>query len=68
MSDRKYQKFEKTGQIISRIPDNEIPGEIYDIMEHQGKPFLTRNSRCPCGSGLRYKKCHGKSLGSVSSS
>lgn len=23
---------------------------------------IGRNDPCPCGSGLKYKKCHGKSL------
>ena len=23
-------------------------------------PSASRNSPCPCGSGLRYKHCHGK--------
>lgn len=61
MSDRKYVKLDN-GQIISPIPEAEIPGEIYDIMEHTGKKFLTRNSRCLCGSGERFKNCHGKGV------
>ena len=31
-------------------------------VDHEGKPRRTtpsRNSPCPCGSGLRYKRCHG---------
>jgi uncharacterized protein YecA (UPF0149 family) len=62
MSDRRYAKVEKTGQIISPVPATEILGEIYDILEERGKKFLTRNSKCPCGSGVRFKRCHGKSV------
>ena len=23
-------------------------------------PKVGRNEKCPCGSGIKYKKCHGK--------
>ena len=26
------------------------------------KPIIGRNESCPCGSGKKYKKCHGKEL------
>jgi len=26
----------------------------------QGKKEVGRNDPCPCGSGKKYKKCHGK--------
>ena len=26
---------------------------------------IGRNKPCPCGSGLKYKKCHGKNRGMV---
>ncbi len=28
------------------------------LQNHPGK--IGRNERCPCGSGLKYKKCHGQ--------
>jgi len=28
------------------------------IQSHPGK--IGRNEKCPCGSGAKYKKCHGK--------
>lgn len=34
-------------------------------VDHTGKPrrtMLSRNSPCPCGSGKRFKRCHGKGL------
>lgn len=30
-------------------------GLVSDVI--QGRGFITRNSRCPCGSGKRFKKC-----------
>lgn len=26
---------------------------------HNASPKVGRNERCPCGSGLKYKHCHG---------
>ena len=28
------------------------------VQHHAGK--IGRNEKCPCGSGLKYKKCHGQ--------
>ena len=36
-------------------PRNEPP---IPIVEHSPKP--ARNAPCPCGSGKKYKKCHGR--------
>lgn len=32
------------------------------IISHDKIPKVGRNEKCPCGSGLKYKKCHGKQL------
>ena len=32
---------------------------INDSSHYQGKK-VGRNDLCPCGSGLKFKKCHGK--------
>ena len=26
----------------------------------RGKPKISRNEPCPCGSGKKYKQCHGR--------
>ena len=26
----------------------------------RGKPKIRRNEPCPCGSGKKYKQCHGR--------
>jgi uncharacterized protein YecA (UPF0149 family) len=31
----------------------------------QVAPKIGRNDRCPCGSGLKYKQCHGLAGGPV---
>lgn len=32
----------------------------YSAAEQTVIPPASRNSPCPCGSGLKYKQCHGK--------
>ncbi|MCA0136611.1 SEC-C metal-binding domain-containing protein [Pseudosulfitobacter pseudonitzschiae] len=27
---------------------------------HRGQGKIGRNERCPCGSGKKFKKCHGR--------
>ncbi|MEO8209662.1 MAG: DUF1186 domain-containing protein [bacterium] len=39
--------------------DNEVPQEKYTPLPEQYKG-TGRNEKCPCGSGLKFKKCHGK--------
>ena len=44
----------------------EVDAQSEDLAEDQDKPFVRpeekvgRNSPCPCGSGKKYKQCHGK--------
>ncbi len=37
----------------------ELPGENKTEQQAQG-PKVGRNDDCPCGSGKKFKKCHGK--------
>jgi predicted aspartyl protease len=41
------QRIDFTG----RAPKSPLPSDI---------PKVGRNDKCPCGSGLKYKRCHGK--------
>jgi preprotein translocase subunit SecA len=38
-----------------------VPGKTATIVKDKGDPFANvgRNDPCPCGSGKKYKKCHG---------
>jgi hypothetical protein len=35
--------------------------EWSDEKVRSGVPKVNRNSQCPCGSGMKYKRCHGRS-------
>ncbi|MFL1484790.1 YecA family protein [Marinobacter sp. LN3S78] len=51
-----FAAAERIGQRMSRVtasPRNQLP-------QAQFRGKVGRNERCPCGSGLKYKKCHGR--------
>jgi preprotein translocase subunit SecA len=53
-----------TGAILSRLPPlqtsrPEMPAGTFEIAEAD-MPQVSRNAPCPCGSGLKYKHCHGQ--------
>ena len=39
-------------------PDAEVPGG--GVLPVHAEPKIGRNDPCPCGSGKKYKQCHGK--------
>jgi preprotein translocase subunit SecA len=49
-----------TGNILSRLPPLQIerPAMPEDVNVAE-LPRVSRNAPCPCGSGLKYKHCHG---------
>jgi serine-type anaerobic sulfatase-maturating enzyme len=48
-------------QMASLLHQGRAPAEV---MTHGGRPQISvkvrRNDPCPCGSGIKYKKCHGQ--------
>ena len=51
------------GTVLSRLPPLQAPQPALP-REDDGDPVAapeSRNSPCPCGSGLKYKHCHGQS-------
>jgi preprotein translocase subunit SecA len=53
-----------TGAILSRLPPlqsvrPEMPAGSFEIAEAD-MPKVSRNAPCPCGSGLKFKHCHGQ--------
>jgi preprotein translocase subunit SecA len=44
-------------QIIENTPINEV-STVNIKTKNDGKEKIGRNDPCPCGSGLKYKKCH----------
>ncbi len=54
-----YTAPTETGETETRLDENtarqSAPGQMADAM-----PRVGRNDPCPCGSGKKYKQCHGK--------
>ena len=49
-----------TGPNQGAAPAGEEAGKIKTVVRDQ--PKVGRNEQCPCGSGKKYKKCHGLSV------
>ena len=51
-----------TGALLSRLPSMGIPEPQFpsDLPESALKEPISRNAPCPCGSGRKYKHCHGQ--------
>ncbi len=50
-------KHRYTGQLVRPVPFDELPASIQGIVTRTRLRWITRNSRCPCGSGKRFKRC-----------
>ena len=46
------------------VPKAAPTGPVTTVVKDKNDPWANpeRNKPCPCGSGLKYKKCHGKGL------
>lgn len=45
-----------------RVEVKEVQSKVKKGKKEKRKTKIGRNDPCPCGSGLKYKKCHGKGL------
>ena len=49
-----------TGNILSRLPPLSIPEPAFPPQANvEDESKISRNAPCPCGSGRKYKHCHG---------
>jgi len=48
--------------IKSQNPRPAMPGQMSTEHAAQDDPKINRNDMCPCGSGKKYKHCHGKAI------
>ena len=49
--------FQPAGQIVHPIDPRKLSRSSRAIVEASGLPYVTRNTRCPCGSWRRFKRC-----------
>ena len=50
------------GENAQRQAASAHQGERQPVMPAKAAPKIGRNDPCPCGSGKKYKNCHGKGL------
>jgi len=48
-----------TGNVLSRLPPLQIPRPAFPGGDEEMIAPESRNAPCPCGSGRKYKHCHG---------
>ena len=55
---------EKALAAAGEVPKAAPTGPVTTVVKDKNDPWANpeRNKPCPCGSGLKYKKCHGKGL------
>ena len=60
--DDSYDMDADTGNIFSRLPPLQIGQPMIpdDVMVEELEQPISRNAPCPCGSGRKYKHCHGQ--------
>jgi hypothetical protein len=46
-----------SGTVVHPIPIENLSDRVRTQVVNTGKGWVTRNSRCPCGSGKRFKRC-----------
>jgi hypothetical protein len=60
------RKLKKEAYLMTDILNGKTPQPNQAKPSVEDNPWvgqkIGRNDPCPCGSGLKYKKCHGKSL------
>jgi preprotein translocase subunit SecA len=61
------QKAEVSGLQGERKEAQHSPGSTTPSTVRRSTPKVGRNDPCPCGSGKKYKKCHGATEGSAAS-
>jgi len=61
------QKAEASGLAGERKEAQHSPGSTTPTTVRRSTPKVGRNDPCPCGSGKKYKKCHGAADGTAPS-
>ena len=61
-ADQLEEKAEAISNITYSAPDETGAAQVYTdtASDSTSVPVVGRNEPCPCGSGKKYKHCHGK--------
>lgn len=56
---REFVDYSHLSDIHRQVALGRIPPFV-ETKKEESYPEVSRNALCPCGSGLKYKRCHGK--------
>ncbi|WP_444946270.1 preprotein translocase subunit SecA [Microbulbifer sp. VTAC004] len=59
LEEQRKQQLDLQHAAASALPESEPQPQAASVPERRG-PKVGRNDPCPCGSGKKYKQCHGK--------
>lgn len=45
------------GPIVMAVEPKDLSPRVRQLVLQSRRPYVTRNSSCPCGSGKRFKRC-----------
>ena len=48
---------EEFKQFIRPVDESALSNRVRNVLKREGRVTISRNSRCPCGSGKKFKKC-----------
>lgn len=54
---RKRMSAEEFEQFVKPIDPANLQPKVREMLKRTGSAQVSRNSRCPCGSGKRFKRC-----------
>ncbi|WP_444923186.1 preprotein translocase subunit SecA [Microbulbifer sp. DLAB2-AF] len=66
LEEQRKQQLELQHAEASALPEGQPQQQAAPVPERRG-PKVGRNDPCPCGSGKKYKQCHGKLASSTQS-
>ncbi|USD20542.1 preprotein translocase subunit SecA [Microbulbifer variabilis] len=66
LEEQRKQQLELQHAEASALPESQPQQQAAPVPERRG-PKVGRNDPCPCGSGKKYKQCHGKLASSTQS-
>jgi preprotein translocase subunit SecA len=55
-----YSAPTETGEVETKLDEKTARQIASAAIAHAAMPRVGRNEPCPCGSGKKYKHCHGK--------
>lgn len=60
MEQQRQEEAERPAQMQQLSHQSDDEAAVRDLAAQTGERKVGRNDPCPCGSGKKYKQCHGR--------